>query len=499
MGEPADALLGGRYRMGERIGAGGMAMVYAAEDTRLGRKVAVKRLHAEGPDDAARRFLREAKLGAALNHPNLVTVFDAFGDGQQLVIVMELIAGPDLGEAVRSGPLEQSTALRVLADVAAALDHIHAAGIIHRDVKPSNVLLAPDGSARLTDLGIARIVEDTQTTQPGIAVGSTPYMAPEQLSGEPVGRPADVYALALTAYESLSGEPVRTGMPAQIAYQATEAPPPDIRDVRPATSPAAAEVFKRALARRPQERPGSAGSFVRELGEALPRRTNAGRTLTPSVGAASDARPLSSPAPERMRRALPPPPKSPERQRLPRLVALGLVGLLLLAVAAVAIISLGGDDPANTSADTEPISTQPERDPQKGSGGAAGLGGANGVGEAGEEATEAAPGSPEAALQDFYELAAADDFDGAVAVASSNLESQLGGLSGIVATLDTLESIEFRTLEAISESDASAEVELVSVATHTDRTDECSGTATLVAEGDGWLVDQIMVDCVETG
>lgn len=493
-----DALLAGRYRVLEKIGTGGMAVVSLAEDTRLGRKVAIKRLHADSPDDAARRFLREAKLGAALSHPSLVTIFDAFADGHNLVIVMEHIDGPDLGEALRSGPLEEGDALGVLADVAAALDHTHAAGIIHRDVKPSNVLLAPDGSARLTDLGIARVVEDTQTTQAGMVVGSTPYMSPEQLRGEAVGPAADVYALALTAYEALSAEPARSGMPAQIIYQTTEAPPPDIREVRPGTPPAAADALKRGMALRPGDRPGSPGEFVAELRRGLEARTVGARPTeeraappAPPIppGAVREPPPALPPAPapvERVRSA-PPPRPAPRRGGFGRRLALGLVAALVIAVAVVAISSLGnddsGDDSASVTTPTETTPTQPEPREPKGNGGG------------GKEADGAPDGSPEAAVQDFYELAAADDFEGAEAVASPNLEAQLGGPGGIEGTLGTLESIEFRTLELISESGSSAEVELATTATHTDKVDECVGTASLVAEGDGWLVDRVGVDC----
>lgn len=502
-GDPA--LLADRYRVIEKIGAGGMAVVSLAEDTRLGRRVAIKRLHADSPDDAARRFLREAKLGAALSHPNLVTIFDAFAEGHNLVIVMEHIAGPDLGEALRSGPLEAGEAVSVLGDVAAALDHTHAAGIIHRDVKPSNVLLAPDGSARLTDLGIARVVEDTQTTQVGMVVGSTPYMSPEQLRGEAVGPAADVYALALTAYEALSGEPARSGMPAQIIYQTTEAPPPDIREVRPGTAPAVADALKRGMALRPGDRPESAGALVAELALALEARTvgerateeqappaTAGPVPAPAQASAPEPAPPRrepSPAPPiPTRTAQPAPP--PDRGRLVRRLSLGLLALLIAAVAVVAISSLGGEDSADESASVstapETPATEPDPEPREPSGG----------GRAGEEPTGGAvAGSPKAAVQDFYELAAADDFDGAVAVASPNLESLLGGPSGIEGTLGTLQEIEFTTLEVISQSDSSAELEVATIATHTDFVDECSGTASVVADGDGWLLDQIGFTC----
>lgn len=489
-----DEVVGGRYRLIDKVGSGGMAVVYVAEDAVLGRKVAVKRLHADSPAHAARRFLREAKLAAALSHPNLVTVFDAFPDASNLVIVMEYIDGPDLAEALEPGPLEEGRALEVLGDVGAALDHIHERGIVHRDVKPSNVLLAPDGRARLTDLGIARVVEETSTTQANMVVGSAPYMAPEQLAGEQVGPPADVYALALTAYEALSGERARTGLPAAISYQAAMRPPPDIRDVRPSTPGPVADVLRHGLARSPRERPATCGDFVNELSAALrpaprhrraaavptdvfaatpaaetqpaPRRETASREVEP-LGAPSPVA-VSTPLPRKERRSLP-----------PRAIALG--ALIALALAVVAITSLGDGDP-------EPAS--PPRSPAAASGKAAGSGqGGGSRSDSAKGAVTAAPGSPAAAVETFYERAAAHDFEGAAAVTSANLQAGFPG--GFAGTFATLQSIEFTRLRTVARSASTAEVELATVATHTDRVDTCSGTVSLVSVGGKWLVDQL--------
>src|SRR3954463_1840495 len=137
----APTLLAGRYRTIERVGSGGMATVLLAEDGGLGRQVAVKRLHAESPEDTARRFRREAKLGASLNHPNLVAVYDIVTDEEGVLIVMEYVDGETLRDAIDRGPLPPERALEVLRGVAAGLDHAHSEGIVHRDVKPANVLL----------------------------------------------------------------------------------------------------------------------------------------------------------------------------------------------------------------------------------------------------------------------------------------------------------------------------------------------------------------------
>src|SRR3954447_18101598 len=135
------ALLAGRYRVIGPLGSGGMATVLLCEDERLGRRVAVKRMHADSPDDVARRFTREAKVGASLNHPNLVSVYDTVTDEESVLIVMELVEGETLADAIRRGPLPTRRTLDVIRDVAGGLDHAHSHGVVHRDIKPANVLL----------------------------------------------------------------------------------------------------------------------------------------------------------------------------------------------------------------------------------------------------------------------------------------------------------------------------------------------------------------------
>ncbi len=258
-GEPRTRL-GDRYSLISRIGAGGMAAVFLARDDVLDREVAIKRLHADSPEDAVNRFRREAQLAAGLSHPNLVTVFDAFSEEDDLVVVMEYVPGSDLSEVLRDRPPRREEGFRILSDLAAAIDHIHGAGIVHRDIKPANVLLSADGGvAKLTDLGIARVMEETSTTQVDAIPGSVPYMAPEQLQGDVVGPRADIYAFCLVAYEVLSGARVRQGTAAQISHQLSNQPPPDIRDVVPRTPPGVADILRAGMASEslgaPRERP----------------------------------------------------------------------------------------------------------------------------------------------------------------------------------------------------------------------------------------------------
>ncbi len=262
-----------RYRHIARLGVGGMATVTLAEDTMLGRRVALKRLHAGGDAQAIPRLRREALVGASLSHPNLVSIYDVEeGDGRDLVIVMEYVAGETLREAIAAsaGGLEPAYALEVLGGVAAALDAIHVRGIVHRDVKPANILLGRDGAVKLADLGIAMAADRTQITSPGVILGTYSYMAPEQLEGDTATPAADVYALAAVAFEMLSGQKARPQPnPVAVAHAIATRPPPDLCAASPGASPAVAAVLARGMAADPARRPRSAGELVDRLRAAL--------------------------------------------------------------------------------------------------------------------------------------------------------------------------------------------------------------------------------------
>ena len=226
-------LLGGRYRLGPVLGRGGMGVVRRAHDERLDRVVAVKLIHTAG-DDASRRLEHEARLLGRLQHPNLVTALDTGveGRGSNAVVwlAMELVDGPDLGTLLRSGPLEDDDVRRILGDVAAALGAVHAASVVHRDVKPSNILLtrAPGTGrwhAELADLGIARLLDAESTTESGIVLGTAAYLAPEQVSGRRATTATDVYALGLVALEALTGARAFPGTAAESATARILRPP----------------------------------------------------------------------------------------------------------------------------------------------------------------------------------------------------------------------------------------------------------------------------------
>jgi tetratricopeptide (TPR) repeat protein/predicted Ser/Thr protein kinase len=342
--------LADRYRVLERLGAGGMATVFLAEDERLGRKVAVKRLHADSPEDAALRFDREAKVGASLSHPNLVTVFDTVADDEGVLIVMEYVDGENVADLIARGRLSPERALDIVGSVAAGLDHAHAAGVIHRDVKPANILVGRDSKAKLVDLGIATATERTQITAAGTVLGTPSYMAPEQLEDGRLTKAADVYALGTVAFELLSGRKARQGRtPMEIAHQIASGPPPNLRELWPDAPPAAAQVLQRAMARDPAQRPSSAGELARELGRALGAHGDSGAVpfqrderRTRPLAAAAAAPPPRTPTAGRAT-----PPAATYRRGLPRWIpVVGLILVLLVVAGAIASLTSGGRDKA---------------------------------------------------------------------------------------------------------------------------------------------------------
>ena len=500
----AGTLLAGRYRVLRRLGAGGMATVLLAEDERLGRRVAVKRLHTGSPEEAASRLNREARLGAAMNHPNLVTVYDAQPDGESLLIVMEFVDGSSLSNQLKHGPLPEERAIEVLRGIARALDHVHERGVVHRDVKPSNVLISAGGQIKLADLGIAKALEDTGLTQSGVVLGTLQYIAPEQLAGEPVGPEADLYALALIAYEALSGRRVRKGASLSEILRQSEQAPPDLREDRPRTPPAAARLLSGALARDPSERPGSATRFVDDLETALAGKEERQAAAAPPPPP-PEPEPQPEPQPEPVAAAAAPAEALPpaERREARRLLLPGVLLVAMVALAAVLILASGGDDGGQTAATGNggEGQAQGERSGSGDGGAAAAPDSAAGAqtepapaqpapAESGTATT--ASGDPAGVLMDFYELAAAGDYASADALTTDGFDAEIGSYS----VFDTLQSVEFSSAEVVDSGPDTATVEFSDVATHTDRVDDCQGTASLVDDG-GWKLDQLLtLECV---
>lgn len=227
------ATLTDRYRIVSHLARGGMADVYRGYDELLGRKVAIKVLHQQLSSDEAfvKRFRKEAQAAANLTHPNIVGIYDWGQFDSTYFIVMELVEGRSLRDVLRSeGPLLPRRATEIAAEVAAALSVAHRAGLVHRDVKPGNILLAPDGTVKVTDFGIARAWDDSQElTRTGAVMGTATYFSPEQAQGSKVDERSDIYSLGVVLYEMLTGQPpFRGDSPVAVAYQhvSAEAPPP---------------------------------------------------------------------------------------------------------------------------------------------------------------------------------------------------------------------------------------------------------------------------------
>jgi eukaryotic-like serine/threonine-protein kinase len=275
------ALVAGRYRLGRRLGTGGFGTVYAAHDERLDRVVALKLIPASGP--APERSQREALAAARLHHPGIVAVYDAGEEAEGRYLVSELVRGRTLDVLERDGALSDRDVLRVGLALAEALGHAHERGVIHRDVKPQNVIVPdePGGAAaKLTDFGVAHLAGDEPLTRTGDVVGTLAYMAPEQAAGDRVDERADLYALALVLYEALAGSnPVRGASPAATA-RLVGTVLPSLRSKRRDLPPPLCAALDRALAPDPDAR-GTLDELADALAGALPEVGDEGGTIAP--------------------------------------------------------------------------------------------------------------------------------------------------------------------------------------------------------------------------
>jgi serine/threonine protein kinase len=265
---PTTPFASGRYTVDRLLGRGGMASVYLAHDGELERPVAIKVLSEQYAldDEFAGRFRREAQTAAKLAHPNIVQVFDTGEDEGRLFIVMEYVEGEGLDEVLgRDGRLPPDSVLDLADQACAALQYAHEQGVVHRDVKPANLLIRTDGMLKVADFGIARAGQATQLTQVGTILGTLNYLAPEQARGEDVSAQADIYSLGAVLYELFTGEPPRRfENVAQLATLGEETPTP-LRELAPDVPPEAEAAVMRSLARNPAYRPGSAGEVAHEL------------------------------------------------------------------------------------------------------------------------------------------------------------------------------------------------------------------------------------------
>src|SRR5215212_3199076 len=265
----SSTILSGRYRLESKLGSGGMSTVYLANDEVLDRPVAVKLLHREisEEEDQLERFRREARAAARLSHPNLVGVIDAGEDDGRPYIVFEYIEGRTLKRRLQQeGDLPVDEAVAYAIEIGRGLTAAHARKLVHRDVKPQNVLIDPDGRAKVTDFGIARSLETKGLTATGRVLGTTDYVSPEQALGHQVTEQSDIYSLGIVLYEMLTGEtPFIADTQVAVAMKHVRDPLPDVQRRRPEVSAALAAIIERATAKETRNRYGNVDEMVHDL------------------------------------------------------------------------------------------------------------------------------------------------------------------------------------------------------------------------------------------
>jgi serine/threonine-protein kinase len=262
-------ILNNRYELEQKIGEGGMARVYRGRDTRLNRQIAVKVLHSHYADDASflQRFHHEAQAAANLRHPNIVDVYDVGQDGDIHYIVMEYVPGNDLKALIaRNGPLPIEQAVSIAEAVASGLEAAHRVGMVHRDIKPQNIIIGSGEQVKITDFGIAKSSLSTAMTETGVTFGTADYISPEQARGQPATPRSDIYSLGVTLYEMLTGRLPFTGDSSiAVAMQHVSADPPPPRMYNPRIPTGLEALVLRVLSKNPDERPASAREFARLL------------------------------------------------------------------------------------------------------------------------------------------------------------------------------------------------------------------------------------------
>ena len=282
----------GRYRVVRELGRGAMGVVYLAEDESLQRQVAVKTLLLPEEENSAERrnlearFIQEAKAAGGLNHPGIITIHDLGREGDWLYIAMELLEGTELKDRMQAGPMPLDEALDIAGQVASAHAEARARGVVHRDIKPGNIMLLAERHAKIMDFGIARMKSSDVRTQSGTMMGSPKYMSPEQVGGHPVDHRSDVFSLGVLLYEMLTGQPAFTGENLGVLLNAIlRGTPTPVSELRTEVPPAVDAVIARAMQKNPQARYQDAAEMARDLAQC---RALLGRRPGAPAGAPSD-------------------------------------------------------------------------------------------------------------------------------------------------------------------------------------------------------------------
>ena len=264
----------GRFKVLDELGRGAMGVVYRAQDSALGRTVAIKTIALTGSaaerDVHEARFLQEARAAGSIGHPSIITIYDVGREGDTAFIAMELLEGRDLRDMIREVSLMPSRAVAIAAAVAEGLAYAHQHGVVHRDIKPGNIMVLPDGRVKIMDFGIARLHEPTVKTQTGVLLGSPQYMSPEQIVGQPFDHRADIFSLGLVLYEMLTGsKPFQGEDIPELMFKVANMPAIPPSHIAPDLPPVIDYIVARALKKRPEERYASAAEMAKDLRDAV--------------------------------------------------------------------------------------------------------------------------------------------------------------------------------------------------------------------------------------
>ena len=491
-----------RFVLEREIGSGGMSTVFLGRDEVLDRPVAVKLLKpGYAGTDIGARFQREGRTAASLSHPNIVQVYDA-GEGEYegrevSYIVMEHVPGGDLKDLMdRKGALSGGDLAR-LSEAAAGLAHAHERGIVHRDIKPHNILLDENGRPKLSDFGIARALDATQATRTGSYLGTALYSPPEQLKGEKVTPKSDVYSLGVTLYHAATGQPPFIGAPIEIASQHVSKEPTPPRHINDSVSPSMEALILDCMSKDPDARPTADDVRLRLLEAGRGVHATQAYEEAPTKETAEDDR---GPA------AAPPRPGGTARagdRRGGILVVLAVVAVLAV-IGALAVPSLlgGGDEQAGggspqSNGGQNPSNGGQAQGNQQGGGSDQAQAGGGGQEQAGEGATEAE--AAERTVEEFYTTSSAGDYDRSAQLLSEGWrQSTFPNRATFESTFADVERVEFIKGPNAEVTGNTATVTGRTEATLTGEFQVNEGTWTLVKENGEWRIDGWTVNNLST-